>query len=182
MLGCVRAQPRNLWLTSSSTLAASLKKSLREENQMSTPEDRLREKAQELLAQKEARQKQEAEERARRQAELARRVQLARDEARAWLNRLQELIKITRLAIPHLMDDHLNEGPGFELRVGTAVFRAILDEQGWRVVQLNPPDLFQGDVSPDDLSAVRDLVLERMVEVGMKDLIDGKVPPESDLY
>jgi hypothetical protein len=167
MLGRVRAQPG---------------KNLREENQMSTPEDRLRKKAQELLAQKEARQKQEAEERARRQAELARRVQLARDEARLWFNRLEELIKATGLAIPYFIDDNLNEAPGFELKVGTAVFRAILTEQGWRVVQLDPPDLFPGHFPPDDLSAVRDLVLEQMVEVGMKDLIDGRVRRQSDLY
>lgn len=144
---------------------------------MSTPEDRLRQKAEQLRGEREQRERQDQEQSARDRADLQRRAQEASNEAQTWLKRAEELANATKVRIPIHLDFDLDEGPGFELRIGTAVIRAVLEPEGWRVTRFSPAEIGHVQSLPADLPSRRDVVVEQMVEQGLHDVMEGRVRP-----
>jgi len=144
---------------------------------MGTPEERLRKRAAELSANREVREREEQEEDARRRAELKQLSQAATAEAQAWLERARVLVGATQMRVALSVDYHLGIGPGFQLTVGRAEIRLLLRSDGWRVAHASPASLHPQTGLPMDPAAIRDTVLERMVEQGLEDLNEGRVDP-----
>ncbi len=146
---------------------------------MSTPEERLRQRAERLEADRVHAQQRGQENEAEARAALYKRQQQAATEAQVWLKRLDELVKATQRRVPSSLKRDIGEGPGFELTVGTARFRAVLEPGGWRVVQATHSIHPQTGLDPD-ISAIREQVLERMVNQGLDDLYEGRVRPSPE--
>lgn len=145
---------------------------------MGTPEERLRQKAQALQARRQMRERQQQVSESQRRADLQERSRAASAEAQAWLGRAREMIAATQMRVPLQMNHDLpGDDPGFELAIGTATFRAVLQPDGWHVVRVSPRDLHTTSGLPTDLSGMRETVLERMVEQGLEDLDEGRMPP-----
>lgn len=81
------------------------------------------------------------------------------------------------MRIPFKIDYDLADGSGFELTVGTARIRLMLDADGWHVGVASPPDLHTQTGLPIDPVAIREAILERMVAQGLEDLYNDRVPP-----
>lgn len=84
------------------------------------------------------------------------------------------------MRVPYQMDYHLDQGPGFELTVGTAKIRLLLEPDGWHVRLASPADLYHQQALPVDPAGMRETVLEQMVGKGLEDLTQGRVPPGPD--
>ncbi len=143
---------------------------------MSTPEERLKQAADRLEAEQRVREQKQREKADRIQSEVQQRAQKASTERQAWLKRTGELVAATRKLVPYHVSE-LTEGPGFEVVVGTARIRVVLYPDGWHVATTSPPELHPTTGLPTDLPRVRDQILERMVERGLRDLFEGRVAP-----
>jgi hypothetical protein len=98
-------------------------------------------------------------------------------ERQAWLARTEQLVTATRKRVPFSVRT-TDEGAGFEVTVGTAEIQIVLDSEGWRVARVSPPDLRPvTGMHIADLAVDRDQILERMVNQGLHDLYEGRVPP-----
>jgi hypothetical protein len=145
---------------------------------MSTPEERLKQMADTLRAQQDARERRAQEDEVRQRDERQGRGRVVSAEAGAWFNRAKEMIDATRMRIPVQGRYEVpGDDPGFSLKVGTAQFTAVLSTEGWRVVTMSPPELLPGGQFLADLAGVRETVLEGMVGRGLEDFIEGRVEP-----
>ncbi len=148
---------------------------------MSTPEEKLRQLAAQLEAEREAQAKRDKEQASQTRQSLTERVDVARQEALDWRDRAEALVTATGKRIPFAMKVSRAD-PGFEITVGASTIGFDLRLDGWHVVKSVPPDLHPKGNLPTDAPQIRDDLLHRMVEQGLRDLYAGKITPETDTY
>ncbi|MGH2397596.1 MAG: hypothetical protein ACRDFW_11550 [bacterium] len=145
---------------------------------MSTPEERLRQKAKEVDARRTARERQEQEDEAHRSASQQDRARRASAEADVWLKRLEQMIAATQKRIPRKMDYDLGRDiTGFHLQVGTAEVRLELDDNGWQITRARGCHPTIGNPTSPEM---RDRILEQMVEGALEDLVEGRIEPSPE--
>lgn len=148
---------------------------------MSTPEEKLRQLAAQLEAEREAKARRDQEQASQTRDSLAHRVDIARQEALAWRDRAGALVAATGKRIRFSMKVSRAD-PGFEIVVGAAAIGFDLRLDGWHVVKSVPPDLHPKGTLPADAPQLRDELLHRMVEQGLRDLYAGKIRADPDPY
>lgn len=147
---------------------------------MSTPEDRLRQRAAELEAMRAASERREEEERGRQRGEAQQLAREAAEEVEAWRQRLDELITATRKRVPWKVNRNSGEA-SFHVQVGTASIRLDRRSDGWHVTQVTH-ELYPSTGLPTNPASIREQVLERMVNIGLEDLYAGRVRPSPDEF
>ncbi len=144
---------------------------------MSTPEERLKQLADQLEAQHGIQQQKDQEKAAKARDEQRQTEQEVRKEAQGWLDRAESLVRTTGKRVPVFLT-HTSEEPGFELRVGTARVRAVRRAAGWHIVQTKPEDLhIKSGLPVGDMARLRERLVELMVQQGLSDLYEGTVQP-----
>lgn len=151
---------------------------------MSTPEERLKKRAEELFkhlpetpAQIAAREQQEIRQTARR----------LRNVGEAYLKRAETLIDVTRARIFHELDySKPGTRPSFTLKVGTfGVLQATVEGDGWLVTvrRRGPGGVSTRTCSSDDaFLGVKDDLLETLVASALAALASGIEQPAPDPY
>lgn len=149
---------------------------------MSTPEERLRQKAEGLAREIEERERLKQEEEARRRASLAGRAQRTSTMGRKFHRRAQQLRDATERRVFIGFDYERRESmpvQGFDLRMGRLYgLRAYMDDDGWHVrVQDAGGVTEQVYKTDEEFEAMLDPLLEGLIGAALEALMKGKDQP-----
>lgn len=146
---------------------------------MSTPEERLRKKVDELAREMEERERVKQGEEIKHRASLANKSLRASTTGRKFHRRAQQLRDATERRIYLGFDYERREGmpiQGFDLMVGRLYgLRAYLEEDGWHVRVQGPEGLREYRYATDDeFESAMDTLLEVIVGAALEALMRGK--------
>lgn len=146
---------------------------------MSTPEERLRKKAEDLARELEERERFKQGEEVKRRASLANKSLRTSTMGRKFHWRAQQLRDATERRIYLGFDYERREGmpiQGFDLTIGRLYgMRAYLEEDGWHVRVQGPEGLREHQYATDEeLESAMDPLLEAIVAVALEALMRGK--------